>query len=407
MRTVSAREAVCRIPDGSRVILPHGCVEPSTFYGELQSERERFRRLRLYSGLQFGAYPFLRSGLGENFSYATWQASAKIRHLLREGRADFLPLRFRDVVRVVAREGPLPPDVVVVQTTPPQGGRLNLGISVSLYRDLIASAGLVIAEINENMPYTRGNTQIGVEDVDLAIESGAPLGTYPTPRRTERDERIVERVLGLLPPGAAAQFGVGAVPDAVLARLHEIADTQIHSGMLTDGLIEFVTRSRHSPRVVTGEVAGSAALYEFVGKTENVEFHPSRITHDLVPLSRLRQFVSINSAVEIDLQGQVNGETVDGVQISGVGGSLDFVEGAAASPGGMAILALPSTTENGKRSKIVRRLGTDTPVTVPRYCADVVITEFGVARLRGKTLRERAESLRAIAHPDFGGDLED
>jgi acyl-CoA hydrolase len=153
--------------------------------------------------------------------------------------------------------------------------------------------------------------------------------------------------------------------------------------------------------VITGEVAGSAALYEFVGQARQIEFHPSSVTHDIIPIARLPRFVSVNSAVEVDLHGQVNGETVDGVQISGVGGSLDFVDGAAASPGGLAIIALASTTEDGKRSKIVRQLGGATSVTIPRFSTDYVVTELGVARLKGKTLPERAEALRAIAHPDF------
>jgi 4-hydroxybutyrate CoA-transferase len=405
MKIVPARDAVRSIADGARVILPHGCVEPTAFYEALQAERERFRTLRLFSGLQFGTYPFLQAGLGNNFTYATWQASAKIRHLFRGARAQLLPLRFRDVVRVVNKDGPLPPDVVVVQTSPPQDSHVNLGISVSLYRDLIAHARLVIAEINERVPITHGNTRVRADDIDLAIESDAELGHYPAPRRTSRDERIVERVLSLIPPGAAVQFGVGAVPDAVLSRLHEIDGARIHSGMLTDGLIDFVTKSRGTPSVVTGEVAGSAALYDFVAATPTIELHPSRITHDLGSICKLPRFVSINSAVEVDVHGQVNGETVDGLQISGVGGSLDFVEGAAASAGGMAILALPSTTENGKRSKIVRRLGVQTPVTIPRYCTDYVVTEFGVARLKGKTLEEREEALRDLAHPDFRAHL--
>lgn len=415
MQLVSPYVAVRSIPDGSRVILPHGCVEPTAFYEALQTERARFRNLRLYSGLQFGDYPFLRAGLGENFTYTTWQASAKLRALSGEGSSpqspvpnphiDFLPLRFRDVTRVVARNGSVPPDVVVVQVSTPDNGCVNLGISVSLYRDFIANARLVIAEINTHMPPTHGDTRIALSDVHLGFESEHPLGEYRAPRRTARDERIVERVLSLIPRGAWVQFGVGAIPDAVLCRLHEVPDANIHSGMLTDGLIDFVEKSRHRARVVTGEVAGTAALYDFVGRTPQVEFHPSSMTHDFIPIAKLPGFVSVNSAIEVDLHGQVNGETIDGVQISGVGGSLDFVEGAAASPGGLAIIALPSTTENGTRSKIVRQLAINTPVTIPRFCADVVVTEHGIAQLKGKTLRERADALRAIVHPDFQATL--
>ncbi len=401
MQVVSARAAVRRIPDGSRVILPHGCVEPTAFYDALMAEREHFRALHLYSGLQFGEYAYLRSGLNENFTYTTWQASGRIRQLCKDGQIDFLPLRFRDVTRVISRDGALPPDVVVVQVSKPENGAVSLGISVSLYRDLIASACMVIAEINAHMPVTHGNTRVPLEALTLAIESHCPLGTYPPPRRSVRDERIVELILGLIPRGAWVQFGVGSIPDAVLSRLHEVPDVNLHSGMLTDGLVDFVGKSAHAPRVVTGEVAGSPALYEFVGRTSAVEFQPSSVTHDVFTIARLPRFVSINSAVEVDLHGQVNGEAVGGVQISGIGGSLDFAEGAAASAGGAGIIALPSTTEDGKRSKIVRQLAAGTPVTIPRVCADCVVTEFGVARLKGKTLRERAEALRAIAHPDF------
>lgn len=401
MRIVTPRAAVQAVADASRLVLPHGCLEPTLFYEALQQERDRFRTLQLYSGLQFGDYFFLREGLGENFTYATWQASGKLRRYFGEGRIDFLPIRFRDVTRIVAADGPVPPDVVVVQTSVPRNGCVNLGISVSLYRELIESARLVIAELNINMPVTRGDTSVPLDDIDLAYESNTPLGVYGSPRRSQRDERIVDRVLELIPAGAWVQLGVGAIPDTALSRLSEVPEVNIHSGMLTDGLIEFVETSRHRPRVVSGEVCGSPELYDYVGRSDAIELYSSRVTHDLAPLSRLPKFVSVNSAVEVDLHGQINGETIDGVQISGVGGSLDFIDGAAVSPGGMAIIALPSTTEDGKRSKIVAQLNAATPATIPRFCADCVVTELGVARLRGKTLRERAEALRAVAHPSF------
>lgn len=401
MEILSPREAVGRIPDGVRVILPHGSIEPSLFYRALLDERDRFRQLQLYSGLQFGDYPFLSEGLGENFHYTTWQASAKLRKLFQQQKIDFLPLRFRDVTRVVAHDGPVPPYAVVIQTSPPQDDWVSLGLSVSLYRDLVESARLVIAEINPRVPWTHGNSRLPAHVIDIGIESDAPLGEYRSPRRSPRDEQIVERVLSLILAGAWVQIGVGAIPDAVLSRLHEIPDVNLHSGMLTDGLIEVFEKSRHRPRVVTGEICGSPALYELAANESAIELHPSSLTHDVPYLGRLPRFVSVNSAVEVDLAGQINGETIDGLQISGVGGSLDFVEGAAASRGGMAILALPSTTEDGKRSKIVSRLSAETPATIPRVCADVVVTEFGVAHLRGRTLRERAAALRAIADPRF------
>lgn len=406
MKIVSADSAIDAIPDGSRLILPHGAVEPTALYAALQRRRDRFRSLQLYSGLQFGPYEFLRHGLGENFSYVTWQASAKLRDLFRQRRVDLLPLRFRDVARVVRPGGAVEPDAVFVQVSAPRGGKASLGISCSLYRDLVAGARLVIAEMHEDMPWTCGATQVDVADLDLVVESSEALGTYRSPRQSPRDAQIVERVLELLPAAAWVQLGVGAVPDALLPRLHEIEGLNLHSGMLSDGLVEFLARARHRARVVTGEVAGTAPLYAAVAENPQVEFHPSTLTHDLIEIAKLPRFASVNSAVEVDLHGQINGETIDGVQISGVGGSLDFVEGAAYSAGGLSIVALASTTEDGRRSKITARLGAETPVTIPRYCADVVVTEYGAAHLRGKTLRQRADALVAIAHPDFRATLE-
>jgi 4-hydroxybutyrate CoA-transferase len=251
------------------------------------------------------------------------------------------------------------------------------------------------------MPWTCGATEIDAGALDLCVESAHPLGTYRSPRQSERDRRIVDRVLELIPRQSWVQLGVGAIPDALLPRLAEIDGVNLHSGMLSDGLVEFLARARHRARIVTGEVAGSAELYRAVAENPQVEFRPSSLTHDLLHLATLPRFTSVNSAVEVDLQGQINGETIDGVQISGVGGALDFVEGAAYSEQGLSIVALASTTEDGRHSKIVARLGAGTPVTVPRFCADVVVTEHGIARLRGRSLRQRAESLIEVAHPDF------
>lgn len=391
MKILSADAAIDAIPDGSNVILPHGAVEPSALYSAFGRRRERFRNLTLYSGLQFGPYSYLREGLGESFRYVTWQASSKLRDLFRQRRVDLLPLRYRDIVRVVRRDGPVEPDVVFVQVSAPRGDKVSLGISCSLYPDLIASARLVVAELHPDMPWTAGRSEVDVSALDLVVESEGPLGAYRSPRQSPRDAAIVDRVLERVPAGAWVQLGVGAIPDALLPRLHEIDGVNLHSGMLSDGLVEFLARVRHEARVVTGEVAGGPDLYRAVGGESRVVFQPSTFTHDLREIAQLPKFVSVNSAVEVDLHGQVNGETVDGVQISGVGG--------------VSIVALPSTTEDGRRSKIVTRLAAEAAVTIPRHCVDVVITEFGAARLRGRTLTQRAEALIAIAHPDFRDSL--
>jgi 4-hydroxybutyrate CoA-transferase len=405
MKVVSAVEAIRAIPHDARVLLPHGAIEPTLLYRAFQKEHARFRNLQLLSGLQFGDYPFLAAGLGSNFGYTTWQTSPKLRRLMRAGLIEVMPLRYRDVTRVLSKQRGLAPDVVVVQTTLPRNGEVSLGIGLSFYRPLMESACVVIAEVNRNMPWTRGPTCLPVDSIDLAVESGEPLFEYRTPQRGARYEQVVEEVLGLIPAGAWVQFGIGVIPDSVLARLHEIPGANVHSGIVTEGVIDFVQRSRHRVSVITGEAAGTPRLYDFIGQSEQVEFQPVSYTHSVLELSRLPQFVSVNSAVEIDLQGQVNGEAVDGVQISGVGGSLDFIEGAEHSPGGISILALPATTDDGARSRIVSRFAAETPITIPRFCVDYVVTEYGAARLRGLTVRQRRDALIGIAHPRWRKEL--
>ncbi|MGE0681615.1 MAG: acetyl-CoA hydrolase/transferase family protein [Candidatus Binatia bacterium] len=405
MKLVTPTEAIRAIPDGSIAIFPHGCVEPTTLYTAFQQEVDRFHHLTIYSGLAFGEYAFLRRGLGTNFRYVTWQAAPRIRQLFKEKKAGFSPMRFSEITRLVNKNGPVKPNVVVTQVSPPEAdGTVSLGISVSLYQDFIDSASLVIAEVNPNMPVTAGNSRVPMEKIHLAVESSTPLGEYHTPHQSERDKQIADYVLNLIPDHAWVQLGVGSVPDLILYRLAEKPRINLYSGMLSQGLIHFVEHTRHTPKIITGELAGDKDLYAFCGRTPLVEMATSSVTHNILLLAKLPRFVSINSAVEIDLHGQSNGETIGDTQISGVGGSLDYVEAAALSDSGLSVIALPSTTEDGKHSKIVSRLGGGI-VTTPRFCTDYIVTEYGVARLRGKDLRARAEALIAIAHPDFRDEL--
>ena len=401
MKRIAAADAIRAIPDGSTVLFPHGTIDLAELYPAFSEHVERFRELTVYSGLSFGDYRFLERGLGTHFRYLTWQASPRIRSLFVAGNVGYVPIRFGDVHRVISATGPIRPDVVLVQTTPPRKGEVSLGISVSLGQDFIRAARLVIAEINPNMPWTAGNSRVPVERIDLAVEAHAPIGEYRTPAATDRDRQIVDRVLDLIPDRAWVQLGVGSVPDRVLPRLAEKRGVNLLSGMLSQGLESFVESARHRPKVATGELAGDRGFYEFCGRTRLVRMVTSRVTHNIAALARLPRFTSINSTVEVDLHGQANGETIGDVQISGVGGSLDYVEAAAWSRGGVSILALPSTTDDGKRSRIVAHLAPGSVVTTPRYATDTVVTEYGVARLKGKDLRARAEALIAIAHPNF------
>ncbi len=409
MKLVEPVEAVAAVPDHSIAIMPGGCARAAAFYQALVDNVEQFDDLTLCSGFSFGAYSYLDRGLGEHTRYLTWQASPRIRELFAKpdpGKVGFVPIRHADVHRVVSAQGEIRPHTVVVQTSMPQSdGRVSLGISVGPYLDFVRSAKLVIAEMNRNMPVTHGDSRIALEAIDLAYESQEPLCEYRTPESQPSDARIVDHVMSLIPDGAWAQLGIGSVPDRIMERLGDIPGVNLWSGMLTDGLQDFLERSATTPRVVVGELAGTQEFYDFCGGNRVVEMAPTSITHDVARIGALPKFVSINSALEIDLQGQSNGEAIGGVQISGVGGSLDYIEAASLSPGGVSIIALASATRDGRHSKIVPRFDAGAVVTTPRYCTDYVVTEYGVARLRGKDLLQRAEALTAIAHPDFRDEL--
>jgi len=417
MRRVRAEEAVAAIPPGARVVLPHGCVEPLAIYEALRcSPGHPERPPLLISGLQFGDYAFLgapdggeerpdRGGLGPGYQYLTWQVGPRIRKLMSSRRVGFVPLRFRDIPRTIGPGGALRADVVVLQCAPPVGETINLGISCSIFPAAIAAAKLVIAEVHPEMPRTVGATEIPVQSIDLAVDAIAPLATLPRAEADAVDRAIVARTIELIPEDAWVQLGVGAIPEAILEALCSMPRVSLHSGMLTDALADFLDRGDPSRVVVTGEVCGTERLYRRLDGERRVAFEPTTKVHDIPFLSSIRRLVSINSAVEVDLWGQVNGEAVDGSQISGVGGSLDFIEAARYSEEGLSVIALRSTARG--RSRIVPRLAMGTPVTIPRFAVDAVVTEHGVARLTGLSLEERAEALIAVASPPLRSELRD
>jgi len=386
--------AVRKIRDGSLVIFPQGCAEPSRFYRAFVEEVEQFRQLRVVSGQQFGGYPFLSRGLQDNFQYSTWHVGSPVRPLVNAGRISYVPMRYGDITRQFANA-----DVVVVHASlPDDNGDVSLGVSVGVTRQLALSAKLVIAEVSDQMPFTCGDSTLAAEHIDIFIDGGAPPSRWIGRPPGEVSHKIAAMAAELVPEGATLQVGIGSVPEAVLDRVRD-RSVNIHSGMITDKIIDFVERT--DAKVTTGEVVGSERLFRFVHRNPAIDVVPSSCTHDLRILGTLPKFTAINSALEVDLSGQVNAETLAGSVVSGVGGSLEFTLGAGLSPEGAAIVALPSTTDSGQKSRIVPTLDGNATVTIPRYCVDYVVTEFGVARLAGRTLAERALALIDVAHPAF------
>ena len=408
MEIVSAEEAVRRLPARGRVFVAPGCGTPFSLLDALGDAREAFSDLEVCTGLLFRPARFL-DGVPRPFRLTVTHPTAVTEPLVSDGRADHLPLRYSQTPVVFGRDGILPADALLIQVSPPdRDGVCTLGASVSASLDLVAETALVIAEINWRAPRTAG-AEIHVSRIAAACEVDAPLAPYEPPVVGEVERQIGRRVAELVPDGACFQIGIGAIPQAILEALSDHRDLGIHSGLVCDGMIPLIERGvvtgarKEVDRglAVAGEAMGTEPFFRFVDGNPGFRFVSARYSHGLDAMRPLSNFTAINSALEVDLTGQVNAEWVNGRQISGLGGQFDFVEAAMYAPGGRSITALPSTAARGKVSRIVPALAAGTPVTTPRYCVDTVATEYGVADLRGKGLRERARALAAIAHPSF------
>jgi len=408
----SLSEAVGRLVPGMRVLLPPGCGEPVALVGEICRQSDRLTGLTLMGGLHLGDYPFVRAE--HPLRFVTWHMSPRLEDARRQGRVEFVPLRYFDLVTQFAGGGHWAPDGVLVHTSPPDArGYLSLGVSTGLTLPAAREAPVVIAQVNPNMPRTRGNAFLHRSQIDAWVAVDEPLVPYPPTRVGDIERAIGQHVAALVPDGATVQVGIGAIPQAVLEALIDHVDLAVHS-LLVDSVVALVERgvvtgarkSFHRGRMDIAEAMGTRRLFEFIHDNRAVNMDSSAFVHDPDIVARLDRFVSINSALEIDLTGQVNAESLGPRQVAGIGGQFDFVLGASRSRGGASVIAVPSTGREGAVSRIVARLAPGSAVTTPRYVADVVVTEHGTARLKGRGERERAAALIAVAHPSFRGDLE-
>ena len=411
--TMTASAAVERLRGGMTVMMPPGCGEPRALVGEICRQSERLRDLTLMGGIHLGDYPWARPECAA-LRYATWHMSPRLDDARRRGRVEFLPIRYFDIVTEFAPGGRWAPDCVLVHTAPPDSrGYLSLGVSVSVALPAARRAPLVIAQVNPNMPRARGNGWLHASQVDIRVDVDEPLTEYPPPVVGEVERAIGGHVAGLVPDGAAVQVGVGAIPQAVLEGLGGHRDLALHSLLVDQGvaLVErgVVTGARkrvHRGRLDLAEAMGTRRTFDFLGASDAVNMESSEFVHDPDVVAHLDRFVAINSALEIDLSGQVTAESLGPRQVAGIGGQFDFVLGASRSAGGASIIALPSTGRDGAVSRIVPWLTAGAAVTTPRYLADWVVTEHGAARLRGLSDKARATALLAVAHPHFQGELE-
>jgi acyl-CoA hydrolase len=411
-RAASVEEVVGRIRSGMAVFV-HGAAATPTPLLEALARRQDLEDVTLYHLHTEGPAPFVAPEHARRFRSVSLFAGGPVRDAIDQGAADYLPVFLSDIPSLfVTRRIPL--DAALLQLSPPdRHGYCTLGTSVDDALAAAHAAPMILADINERMPRTHGNTLVPLSTIAAFTHSNRPLHTRMTLPPTAVEEAIGEQVAALVEDGATLQMGIGAIPDAVLKRLANKHDLGVHTEMFADSLIDLIeggviTNRRkhiHQGRTVTSFVAGTDRLFRFVDDNPFVEFHPCDRTNDTALIRKNEKVVAVNSALEVDLSGQVVADSIGFRIYSGIGGQMDFIRGAALSPGGKPIIALPSTAAGGTASRIVSALRTGAGVVTTRGHVHWVVTEHGAVNLFGKTLRQRAEALIAIAHPDRRGEL--
>jgi len=408
IQKVTADEALHQIRSGDRILMGTMCAEPQTLVEALIRRAKSLENVTIYTMFPLGNCDYATEEMKGHLVVKIFSAG-KLRMGLKKGDVEYIPCHFSQIPRLIT-EGILPVDVILLQLSPPdEEGYCTFGISVEYLREGIEAARLVIAEINDQMPRTYGDTLIHLSKLSYVVETSRPLISYPMETIGELERQIAQWASDLIPDGGVLQYGPGSVQAAILSSLKGKKDIGIHSGLITDwvvdlvkeGVITGVTKTLNPGKIVVTSMIGTKKLYQFVNGNPMVEVYPGSYTHSVKTLSRIKNFVSINSALGVDLYGQVNSETTGSILVSGVGGQNDFVRGALASEGGRVILALSSTAKGDEVSRIVPYLDKGSVVTIPRSDISYVVTEYGVADLRGKTLSERARFIASIAHPKY------
>ncbi|NLT92773.1 MAG: acetyl-CoA hydrolase/transferase family protein [Actinobacteria bacterium] len=408
-KRTTAAEALARVRSGDRVVFAHACGEPLELVDALVARAGELRGVEINHMVAMGKGDYARPEFADSFFHQSLFVGASTREAVRDGRGDYIPVFFREIPKLFC-EGYLPPDVALIHVSPPdKHGYCSFGISVDYTKPAAEAAKTVIAQVNPNMPRTHGDSFIHLNQIDTIVESDQPIIELPPPRIGPVEEAIGRHIAGLVQDGACLQLGIGGIPDAVLMFLHEKNDLGIHTEMFSEGVVDLyhegvITNARksfHPGKMVATFLMGTRRLYDFVDDNPVVHMRPVDITNDPYIIGQNDRVVSINSALQVDLMGQVVADSMGPLQFTGIGGQVDFVRGAARSRDGKAIIALPSTAKKGTVSRIVAALAPGTAVTTMRADVDYVVTEHGVAHLRGRGLRERAETLVEIADPAF------
>ena len=429
---MTAEQAVAKIRPGQRVFVGTGGAQPLALIRALVARHRELTDLQVLQSLTFGEAPYALKELAGHFSVNTFFVSDNVRDMIQAGYGNYTPISLSDIPRLLA-SGEMPLDVALIQVTPPDiHGRCSLGISVDIVKAAAANAGLIIAQVNPRMPWTLGNSFLSVLDLDILVPVDEPLVEVPSawsqagsrasgespaaaePQAPDEHPPEVVRAIGqnlasLVEDGSTLELGIGTIPQSVVPFLKNKRDLGIHSELITDSIIELVEagvvtgalKSTDRGKIVTTLAIGTKRLYDYVHNNPVFSFNPTEYVNDPLVIGQQHKMVAINTALEVDLTGQVCADSLGTSFYSGVGGQADFNQGAGRSAGGRAIIALPSTAEDGTVSRIVPTLRPGAGVVTTRVAVHYVVTEYGIAYLRGKSVQERVMALVTIAHPDF------
>ena len=406
-------EALRCVQSGMRVYIQPGCAEPETLVEALYKRAPFVHDVEIVHMMTMGTAPYVAPEMAGHFRHNAVFIGANVREAINEGRADYTPMYLSEIEDLF-ESGAMPLDVALIQVSPPDShGFCSFGVGVDTTLTAARLASYVVAQVNDQMPRTYGDSFVHVSKIDAVVESSRPLCAMQRVEATDMQEAIARNVAGLIDDGAVLQTGIGGIPDAVLPLLMDRKDLGVHSELVSDGVIPLIdagvitgARKNFKPRkIILGFVLGTQRLFDYVDDNPIFEFHPTAYTNDPALIARNDHMVAINSALQVDLTGQVCSDSIGTYFYSGIGGQVDFLRGASRSKGGKPIIALPSTAKNGTISRITPMLAPGAGVVTSRGLIRYVVTEYGVAYLHGKSIRQRAQALIEIAHPKFRDEL--
>lgn len=409
----SAAQAVNVIKSGDRVFIHGVAAAPQVLIQAMTDRAADLRNVEIVHLHTEGIAPYAEPELADSFRVNAFFVGSNVRSAVREGRGDYIPV-FLSEIPALFRKNILPLDVAMIHVSPPdKHGFCSLGISVDIAKAAVETAKYVIAQVNPHMPRTLGDGLVNVKDIDAFVDVNEPLLEAKPPILTDVDKKIGSNIAELIEDGATLQMGIGSIPNAVLSALTGHRDLGVHTEMFSDGLIGLVEagvvngvrKLKHPGKIVAGFAMGTQRLYDFIDDNPQVLMLDIAYVNDTSVIRRNPKVTAINSAIEVDLTGQVCADSIGTLLYSGVGGQMDFIRGASLSEGGKPIIALPSTTARGE-SKIVPFLHEGAGVVTTRAHVHYIVTEYGVANLYGKNLHQRATDLINIAHPDHRDALE-